>query len=305
LFLRLFLRTIRQHLGFHLLIPLMVTLVIWGSFELAHAVWESHAFTWTAIAAQFSKQNPDLKHLILELISVYFAFLVVVAISVWHASDVRWALVGVLEDMLPDTSRYFAIGTIPLREWFEPNTQVYLATIIHHQIERRIQKITDPNAPDFQHERVLLFQNANDIRAVQASYLDQHYARSFEAVHDRFDIPLAYLEPDGVKAVISDMQGAIPPSLLDYPWFARPRRLWGKLKISGIPRLRPFALIEQTKQSRVMLFVKGGNTLSVGELKDPADVAACKTIVNLIEQKIYNESGQLKNEFKFSRFLRP
>ena len=301
----LFLRTIRQHVGFHLLIPLIVTISVWSSFELADAIWASHSLTWAPIQAQLTTQIPDLRHLILELISVYIAFLLVVAISVWESSDVRWTIVGVLEDLLPHADRYFAIGTIPLREWFEPNTQVYLDTILKHQIERRVEQLSHPDLPAFQHERVLLFQTGNDMRAVQASYLDEHYAKSFAAIHERFQIPLAYFEPHAVRTLLIETGGRIPQDLLHYPRFARPRRLWDKFNIAGIPRLRPFAVIDHGAKSTVMLFVKEGNRLSVNKVTDPDTEAACMTIVGLIRTKIYNESGQLRNEFNFNRFLRP
>jgi hypothetical protein len=306
LFFRLFLRTVRHHLGFHLLIPLIVTITVWLLFELVRAIWNVHALNWSAINVELLKQiTPDLQHLALELISVYSAFFIVVAVSVWQSSDVRWTMVGLLEDTLPGATDYFAIGTIPLREWFEPNTQVYLATIVRHQIERRGQSSSASQNTQFRHERVLLFQTANDMRAVQASYLDEHFAKSFSAIHDRFEIPLGYLEPKDVKEVISKVGARLPKALVKYPWFARPRNVWWNLKLEGVPRLLPFAVIEVGGQSRVLLFRKDGKTLTVDEISKPEDVAVCKDIVGLIRNRVHNASGELKKEFEFSKFLRP
>ena len=115
------------------------------------------------------------------------------------ASEVPWTTIGDLSEALEGADRYFAIGTIPLKEWFEPNPLLYLASIVRQQIDRR-HLISAPAAgavaagpvpanisssSSFRHERVLLFSNDTDFRALQASYLDQHYARSFSAIHDR------------------------------------------------------------------------------------------------------------------------
>jgi hypothetical protein len=283
----------------------MVTIMFWGTFEILRAIWNVHAFEWTAVNSRLRMQmSHDVEHLVLEVISVYAAFLIVVAISVWESSNVRWAMVGMLEDILPTATDYFAIGTIPLREWFEPNTQVYLATILRHQVQQHPQPGAGQNA-GFRHERVLLFQSENDMRAVQASYLDEHFAKSFSAIHDRFDIPLGYLEPKDVRELVDSFGTQLPRPLLNYPWFARPQRMWWKLKLRGVPRLRPFVLIEADGQSRVLLFIKDGKTLTVEELTASEHVKVCKDIVDKIRAKIHDNTGRLKREFEFARFLRP
>jgi hypothetical protein len=148
-------RKLERHIGVHLLIPFGVAVVFWLVSEAFLARWNCQ--TWSL--AQIWATWPTL---IRELISIYLVFIIVVALSVGKASAVRWAAVGHLQDILPTATRYFAIGTIPLHEWFEPNSLVYLATILRHQMPPGQANMP---APQLRHERVLLFYSEADLRA--------------------------------------------------------------------------------------------------------------------------------------------
>jgi hypothetical protein len=287
-------RTIETHIGVHLLIPFFVTLVIWTTSEALAIRWSCQAWSF----AQILDKWPTL---VWELISIYLAFLIVIGLSIKNASDVRWAAVGHLRDILPNATRYFAIGTIPLREWFEPNSLVYLATILEHRMNSRQASV--PN--QFLHERVLLFYTEADLQALQASFLDEHYAKSFAAIHERFQIPLAYLGPDKVREIITGLTEEHRIALGCYqPQRWKWRNRAPKLRVK--PELLPFAWLEQNGgHAQALQFLKNGKTLFLRPVDTDTKKAACQKLVKDIEEMIYDSTRQLKKEFKFSNFLLP
>src|SRR6266480_4381478 len=175
--LQLFKRAIKEHLGFHLLIPVVLMVMV--------SAWPDPALRTLEPSQwfEFLKRLPSEN--IGELVVVYLSFFLVIAWSVKSAGQLQSTRVETLRDILPSAKRYFAIGVIPLWEWFDPSSMVYLCTIIQHQM----------TSPDFQHERVLLFRRRRDLDAVSVSYLDEPYAKAFVSIHARFNVPLGYLEP--------------------------------------------------------------------------------------------------------------
>jgi hypothetical protein len=236
-----------------------------------------------------------------ELLGIYLAFVWVVWESIRRASDVRWTMIGDLSDTLAGASRYFAIGTISLKEWFEPNTLVYLATIIRQQYQKQ----------PFRHERVLLFYDDASLQALQASYLDQHYARSFSAIHERFNIPLAYLKPDEIAQILSELTPQYRWILAPLRWFARPQWLWRRGFLRPFSRnirvCRPFAIVYRGEEEVILRFSKSGNSLVVDKTTDSPEVQACLAFVRLIERAIYKtpDHQALSERCKFSKYLCP
>ncbi|MSV35980.1 MAG: hypothetical protein EXQ47_10370 [Bryobacterales bacterium] len=225
-------------------------------------------------------------------------------------------MIGDLADTLEGADRYFAIGTIPLKEWFEPDTLLYLATIIKQQYKRQPQPASPPAvAPcnSFRHERVLLFFDKADFEALQASYLDQHYARSFSAIHDRFDIGLAYIRPSEIHdKILSQLEPEHRWSLAPYRWFAKPRRLWKTRVLRRFARkagrTAPFAVIYKGGRKVLVRFLKSGNSLTVENIDNAPEVRACEALVDLIENTIYKMPrvpGELLERYKFSNYLCP
>jgi len=283
-------RIIRRHSRVHLTIPLGVVAIVAAVVELASAQLRGRP-------PDFGK--PWLWARVPELVSVYVSFALVIFLSVKKAGDVRTTRVDKLRDVLPGSSRYFAIGTIPLREWFEPNSQLYLANIIRHQ--------HDDSA--FKHERVLLFYTNRDWQALQASYLDEPYAKAFAAIHNRFKIPLAYVGPEDIRRILIGLNdealcvlGCQRKLMVFFGrWLTRLPREW---TIRRRPRMLPFALIENHGVKTVLHFSKHANTLTLNEAgKDT--LKAHEEFVAAIEDKIHDSNHRLKEEFKFSNYLFP
>jgi hypothetical protein len=124
-------RIVKEHSGAHLWAPIVVVVLLSLFLDVLLA---GHTIEWRDWPGFW---KPLLFDHWRELLSIYLAFTWIVWKSVRRASDVRWTMIGDLSDNLENADRYFAIGTIPLREWFEPNALVYLATIIRQQRERQ------------------------------------------------------------------------------------------------------------------------------------------------------------------------
>jgi hypothetical protein len=238
------------------------------------------------------------RHEIASLIEVYLSFFLVVAWSIKHAGDVQSTRVERLQDELPQVTRYFAVGIIPLREWFEPSTVVYLATIIRHQIEQ----------PAFAHERVLLFKRQRDLQALSVSYLDEPYAKSFVSVHRRFGIPLSYLPPGGYVELMNTLSEEERRALGCH----RATMSWLRTRVPRLPQawtigeIEPFALVERLDgTSGVLRFDKHGQTLTLTPVRDQTVVAAAKKLVDGVTRMVHSDyqTKRLHEHCNFSSYL--
>src|SRR5689334_23237981 len=142
-------RIFKEHAGVHLWVPIVVVMGLSLLLDFALPLWRAHQLSFSLLLSTslLNALKSGVSEHGREIVSIYLAFAWVVWRSVKKASDVRWTMIGDLSDNLEGAKRYFAIGTIPLREWFEPNALLYLATIIQHQQKDQ----------EFRHERVLLF----------------------------------------------------------------------------------------------------------------------------------------------------
>ena len=289
--LHLFKRALKEHFGFHLLIPVLLIFAIsaWPEQSLrtgGSKAWLDFAWNWPG--SQLGK-----------LAEVYGAFFLVVAWSIKLAGDVQSSRVETVRDVLPTTKRYFAIGVIPLREWFEPNTAVYLSTVIQHQIAH----------PDFSHERVLLFTRDSELKAVSVSYLDEPHAKALAAIHRQFSIPLSYLPPDAYASLVTGLGAAERRKL------RCERRImsWVRARIPWLPvewtlrRVDPFVLLEQNDGTHMaMRFDKHKRTLTLTPVNDAAFVEAAKLFVDRISAVVYRSGTRtLLERYTFINLLQP
>jgi len=287
-------RVIKRHFGLHLLIPLLVVVLLSAVFDWlipmslgAHRDWQAYRAHWLVERAS-------------ELVGIYLSFVLVIALTLKRAGEVSTSEVDKLRDLLPQSRRYFAIGIISLREWFEPDTQLYLATIMNYQHE---------NA-GFRHERVLLFYTNREMKAVRASYLDERYATCFAAIHARFQVPLAYLGPEDLRDILLTLDEDTLQALGCHRRIVSAlRRIMPQLRrewtLRRKPHMLPYALIEKASGDLVLRFTKNANRLALDEIANAMQVAAHKKLVVAVEGRIHDAQGQVKNEFKFANFLFP
>lgn len=322
-------RVFKEHSGAHLWVPLLIVAILSAVSKISGILIVDNQIAWHNVldwqlfwAPWLQASFDELLHSGRELLAIYLAFAWIMWKSVRKASDIRWTMIGDLSDCLAGADRYFAIGTIPLREWFEPNSLVYLATIIQCQISRGAAPLAAvaggtarPQYIPFRHERVLLFFDENDFEALQASYLDQHYARSFSALHDRFDISLAYMRPKEAREIFQTLSPVTRWNLTRYRWYARPTSLWRREWLQRFAKSpsdpQPFAVIYSGPSQTFVRFSKNGNSLTVEKILDAAEIEACRAFVHCIEATIYRPAGaglpatELFERYKFNKYLCP
>ena len=97
-----------------------------------------------------------------------------------------------LNEVLTGATSFFATCTIPLEQWFHPDTQKYFSDLVK-------RKLPDNKLP--QH-RVLLFKETADLSAAQEQYLDAFYSKTLVSIHQNYEIPLGYLEPDEIGIIL-------------------------------------------------------------------------------------------------------
>jgi len=142
-----------------------------------------------------------------------------------------------------------------------------------------------------------------DLKAVSVSYLDQPYAMALAAIHKEFEIPLAYLEPDDLMRLMSDLSAQERVNLGDE------RRLvtWCRQRVRAIPAswtlrpIKPFIRIEQMNGTHAaMRFDKRGRTLTLSQERDASFVSAAVTLVGKITATVYPPgSRSLKEQHNF------
>src|SRR5688572_19397180 len=133
--LRFFWRIFRASYSLHLLLPLAVSVALGGVIGYFRGdVRNTRQLLHYLVSER-----------VMDLAAIYVVFIIVVLLLVSQSAELRIANLGLLDDILPKSTAYFALAPTPLREWFDPSIQVYLARIA-------AQQRTDPN---FHHVRVL------------------------------------------------------------------------------------------------------------------------------------------------------
>ena len=184
-FLRFLGRVARRHLVWHLLIPLAVGALC----ESAVAAWLSET---PFGAAEFRSYFFSLERLAL-LVGVVVTFSAVLYFNVQREAEVTRQTFGpVLEDALKSAETFFALAPTRLKEWFEPSTQLYFATIVKHQREYGA----------FHHVRTLLLFTPTDSVNLRAPLLDENYAKAFVNLHELSNAKLALIEREDIFSIL-------------------------------------------------------------------------------------------------------
>ncbi|HKR63256.1 MAG TPA: hypothetical protein VJZ00_05950 [Thermoanaerobaculia bacterium] len=288
--LRFFWRVLRASSSLHLLLPLAVSIVVAGILGYAHG--DVHN-TRQLLRYLLAERLPDLA-------AIYFVFIVVVVLVVRHESQLRIANLSVLDDVLPGARSYFGIAPTPLREWFDPAVQVYLARIV-------AQRLIDPA---FRHQRVLLFFSNEQFRDAHASYQDEYYAKALVRQHEEFDAALGFLSPDDLFQILGKMTLDERLALRCYSRFMRrlPRWLLAKVKLkwsSRIVRSLAFALLEDANGAkRIIIFANRPTELDLCTVEDAEKAKPYLRLVQLVQDRVYRPGTQeLKHEYRFGAHL--
>jgi len=287
---RFLLRVLRRSFTYHFFLPLLIFFAV----EILSGLISGKIGSFSDMSTYFFSHEK-----LLGLLTVYITYFAIVALLIRREAAIHVTNIAVLEDILPNATSYFAISTTPLREWFEPGTQVYLSKIVARQFFR----------PELRHERVLIFFTKADLQSVHATYLDERYARCFKAWHEHFNVRLGFLGPTEIFSLLRSLDlrkrrvlGCYPEWIMWMPdvcleYFP----FWWRRRMRSLA----FALVEANTGSRcVVRFSKGRNRLDISTIADVHVMEAYLELVGMIKQKIYRPgTTELARNHDFRAYL--
>src|SRR6185503_11301510 len=200
---RFVLKSLRHALNLHLIVPLLVFVVC--------EVGIAYFLTLDGITRRW------LTHEFLpRLAIVYLTFAIVLGLVLKEEGAARATNLGALEGALTNATRYFAVSPTSTREWFDPAAQIYLARVV-------AAKLTNSRLV---HERVLLFYSRGHLEDVRATYLDGYHAKCLVDWHMYFRIPVRFLVPEEIVAILASLDPAQRKSINYRNWWPRKFSMW-------------------------------------------------------------------------------
>ncbi len=288
---RLFGKIFRSIALYHWLIPLVVGLGIDTVIGWRRGLIQ--ALTLTDLANYwFSADRVG------SWLSVYVVFALVFLFYATGQAKVRTVNLGILNDILPTATQYFAIGATPLKDWFEPAVQAYLSKIAAHKFA----------TPQFDYVRVLPFFSRGALSDARASYLDEHYARCFNSMHKSLHISLAFLRPREVFEILNMLNLRERRILGCYrPSFALlPEPLLRLIPLRWTPNHGfAFAWLEYKNGTRsIVQFHKRPESLDISEITNSALIPTYERVVAEIKRRIYlPNSHTIRSTHDFGEYL--
>jgi hypothetical protein len=264
--LRVLRKIAQRHLNHHLLIPLVVGVAI---EYLTHRLTDAYREDlWAQTLA-----------LLAPVLGVFAAYFVVMYFVIREETRVGLQRIrsATLETALEDATGFLGMGVIELKEWFEPSSQVYLATIMKRKIEH----------PAFAYNRVLLF-SRGAFKDLDNQFLGHYPAKALIDIHRAHGIGLGYLRPGEVE----DLTDALKPdewkAIGVYPrwvkgWNLRfiPRR-W---RAAWIRRLA-LAVVERGGARHYLQFEKHERNVDISEIPGAVSGAARQEIYDRLVDEI-------------------
>lgn len=295
--LRLLRRIAQRHLAQHLLFPLIVGVLV----EAAIAYYKAE--DWKGLTHYlFSYERAGL------VLGIVVTYLMLMYYFIKKDTDIGMKRIGMaeLEEALEGAIGFFAIGTIKLKEWFEPVTQAYFTAIAKRSLTSN---------PHLYCTRVLFFFTGSDMKNVDNLYLDGYYAKRLTEIHERFQAKLAFLERREIFKVLNGLPLEDRRSLGCYPIWINwlDGKTLEKIRLSLLRRrIRKlaFALVEHEHgRKSVVRFSKHGQTLGLEVIEDSELVKPYCNLVNLIRDQIYKDPAAppdqlaLKIKYDFSKYF--
>ena len=178
------LRLFREHVPFHLLIPLFVGILCEGGYfyfyeDIEFSQLLDHLFSWHSVAVYGG-------------IVLAYALVSLILIERETSLSPEKLHLHALENKLTNAKSVFAIGTLRFNEWFDPTVQLYLAALFKPKLSNK----------DFVYERVLLLGDRSIEKHLGTAYLDGYYAKCLIGIHQRLNIKLYYLKAQDIFAIL-------------------------------------------------------------------------------------------------------
>jgi len=276
-FWKVFGKLISTHWRSHLLFPFIVALLVepgWG--------WAS--LKYQSVGAFIFSREGLVSHL--SIASIIVTYIGVALWDIHKHTKASWTNVSgeQLKVALEDVVDFFATCTIPLEQWFEPDTQKYLSDLVKHKYENNLRQ-----------NRVLMFKREIDLLAVSQQHLSEYHARTLVSIHENYSIPLGFLRPDEIGSILNnfDLKG----KALE----------WEKLKTMTGPGGRgtistlDFALLTDAQGNhKVYTFDKTGDYIELVVIKDKREVQPYMRLRDDIWQVVFDERNLPNVEHDFA-----
>lgn len=264
--LRVLRKIARRHLNHHLLIPLVVGV---GIEYVTHRLTDAHREDlWAQTLA-----------LLAPVLGVFAAYFVVMYFVIREETRVGLQRIrsATLETALEDATGFLGLGVLELKEWFEPSSQVYLATIMKRKLEH----------PGFVYNRVLLF-SRGAFKDLNNQFLGHYPAKALIDIHRAHGVGLGYLRPEELEDLAEALgldewkaTGVCPRWVRGWNLRFIPRR-W---RAAWIRKLA-LAVVERDGPRHYLRFEKHERNVDVSEIPGAVSGAARREVYNKLVDEI-------------------
>jgi hypothetical protein len=203
-----------------------------------------------------------------------------------------------LELVLPNAKSLFATCALSLKDWFDPSTLVYFSKLLGRKLESQ----------DFCHQRVLLFFHEGQLKDSQSLFIDGHWANAMVAIHETFDIDLAFLTRKNINAILATLTTEEKRLLGFYPrWLKNAPEFLLQLSLRmrrTIPEMDFAFITHEGAAPTVLPFSRRGESLKVDK---ESSVLAYEKLMNAIKTTIYEPNvfpPRVRSKFEFSNKIK-
>lgn len=286
---RILLSRLSKHAVAHLIIPLLIGIFV----ETLVAVFIlEHTIT--------SLFGTQLVPTISLIAGVFVSYILIMYVLIKKETSVRIAEgdLSYLDEQLDKAHSFFGVSIIPLKEWFDPAMQVYLAKLIARKFM----------ANNFQHERVLIFFSDRESRNVWAPLMDEnHYGRCLAHLHRDYEIPLSFLNRRQIFKILDELSVDEKHALGCYPTWTKwrlthpLRRLPLRYLKRRIARL-DFAVVGNgEKEPAVLCISKDGEEVRIAREIRGANATPYLRVASLIKEAVRDGDSHLSKDHDFVR----
>lgn len=211
-----------------------------------------------------------------SIISIIITYLGIAVLYVQKETKASWSDVSgeQLKDTLKDATSFFATCTIPLEQWFDPDTQKYLSDLVKQKFEHGLSQ-----------NRVLLFKKEIDLLAAREQHLDEYHAKTLVSIHHNYQIPLGYLKPEEIGSILNNF------TLKDKAaeWEKLKTMVGGEGRRGTISTL-DFGLVKDDRdRHKVYTFDKTGDYVEMVVIDDSKQVQPYLNLRDDIWQRVFDE----------------
>jgi hypothetical protein len=271
-------RILGKHFVYHMAIPLAVGV-------LAEAiVIRAGGKTWTFVLGDLFTAQHAVP--VIAIILAYWIVMVLI-ITVEGSTPFESSNYTKVEQQLQHATSYFALCDIPMREWFEPGAFKYFSLLASWQ---------KASGGTFKYERVIVFTTDTQKRNAEATVLDRYHAEALATAHRRLGIPMGWLGPGELRAILSKSTPADQMLFLRIPpaWRRLPAR-WRRWPVT-----LDYAVIDRPSGKAVIIvpFKKREAAVLEGD-----EAAPYIRLAETIRGKVFEQDGTLRLDHDFPRLI--